>query len=159
MVPLDHISSSFETTNSKKNFSYIMEKGTSKKKKRMLDLQLTIYILVSYFVSVIGGFIPFFIKLLPNAKLAGRILDVCSASAGGLFLSGGLIHMLAEGNEMIDDSGYSFHGLPLGYFICGISFLLIFFFDRVVATHGEHASFAEQSTSEFVNVIYKCNLN
>ncbi|ELP93401.1 zinc transporter, putative [Entamoeba invadens IP1] len=109
----------------------------------MLDYLLSIYILVCYFVSVIGGFIPFFIKFLPNRKLAGDILDVCSASAGGLFLSGGLMHMLAEGTDLIDKSGYDFMGLPLGFFCCGLSFLFIFFFDRVVATHGGHVSFAQ----------------
>nr|BAN39787.1 metal cation transporter, zinc (Zn2)-iron (Fe2) permease (ZIP) family [Entamoeba histolytica] len=109
----------------------------------MLDFELTVYILVCYFVCVIGGFIPFFIKLLPNRKLAGEILDICSASAGGLFLSGGLMHMLAEGNDMIDHPGYDFMGLPLGFFCCGCSFLFIFFFDRVVVTHGGHASFED----------------
>ena len=118
----------------------------------MLDLQLTIYILACYFVSVIGGFIPFFLKFLPNRKLASQIMDVCSASAGGLFLAGGLMHMLAEGIEQIDRTGYNFYSLPIGFFACGLSFLFIFFFDRVVATHGEHKSFEDhdEAIKEFV---------
>ena len=111
----------------------------------MIDGTLTIYIVLCYIVTVIGGFIPFFLKFLPNKKLAGAILDVCSAAAGGLFLSGGLIHMLAEGNELLVDSGYDFAGLPLAFFLCGITFLFVFFFDRVVAHHDSHASFAEHA--------------
>lgn len=111
----------------------------------MIDGTLTWYIILCYIVTVIGGFIPLFLKFMPNKKLAGNILDVCSAAAGGLFLSGGLIHMLAEGNELLVDSGYTFGGLPLAFFLCGITFLLVFFFDRVVADHDTHASFAEHA--------------
>ncbi|KAL7711580.1 Zinc transporter [Entamoeba marina] len=109
----------------------------------MLDWVLSIYILVCFFVTVIGGFIPFFIKFLPNKKIATQILDVCSASAGGLFLSGGLMHMLAEGIELIDQAGYNFGGFPIGFFFI------------VVVTHS-HASFEDvdksQSSSDY-NII------
>ena len=111
-----------------------------------MDYLVTIYIIICYFVSVLGGFLPFFIKLLPNKKLAATILDVASAAAGGLFLSGGLMHMLAEANEMIEESGLITFHFPLSFFCCGSVFLIVFFFDRVVATHA-HSSFSDLDDS------------
>ncbi|ELP86567.1 zinc-iron transporter, putative [Entamoeba invadens IP1] len=103
------------------------------------------YTLAVFFISIIGGTVPFLIRLIKNKSIGIRIINIASVSASGLFLGGGIYHMLAEGLEMMDESGYSFGGYQLGWTLFGLTFFFIFFIDRVIVPH-HHSSFEEISS-------------
>lgn len=109
--------------------------------------ELVLYTLGVIVIAAIGGIIPFLIKLIKNKTLAYRIIDVASVAASGLFLGGGIFHMLQEGIHYISDSGYDLGNYPLGYSLFGITFFLIFFVDRVIVPHN-HAHFGEEEEEE-----------
>ena len=100
------------------------------------------YTIAIIFVAAIGGVIPFLIKLIKNKTLAYRIIDIASVAASGLFLGGGIFHMLGEGLHYISDSGYDLGNYPLGYTLFGVTFFLIFLVDRVIVPHN-HVHFGD----------------
>ncbi|EDR25945.1 zinc transporter, putative [Entamoeba dispar SAW760] len=112
-----------------------------------MDWALFGYVVATFFISIIGGLIPFLIKLVKNKTIAIRVINIASVAASGLFLGGGIYHMLAEGLEMMEESGYSFGGYPLGWTLFGVTFFLIFFVDRVIVPHS-HGSFEDSDSEE-----------
>jgi len=58
-----------------------------------------------------------------------RILAAANAFAGGTFLAGGFVHLLAEGDEFFDD--YEFP-LPVALVLCCVGLLLAFFIEKVI---------------------------
>ncbi|KAL7716736.1 Zinc transporter [Entamoeba marina] len=71
-----------------------------------IDWELFGFVAATFCISLIGGFAPFLIRLLKNKEIAARVINVSSVAAAGLFLGGGIYHVLAEGLEMIDESGF-----------------------------------------------------
>ncbi|KAL7717103.1 zinc-iron transporter [Entamoeba marina] len=103
---------------------------------------LGVYIVAIFIISIIGGLLPFMVKLLKRKELAQRVINILTVASGGLFLGGGLNHMISESSEKIESSGFEFAGLPLCHFLVGFTFLSIFFVDRVIVPH-QHTSFDE----------------
>ncbi|KAL7715172.1 Zinc transporter [Entamoeba marina] len=107
-----------------------------------MDWVLGVYLIAIFIISIIGGLLPFIVKLLKRKELAQRVINILTVASGGLFLGGGLNHMIAESTEKIEASEFDFKGLPLCHFLVGLTFLCIFFVDRVIVPH-HHTSFDE----------------
>lgn len=73
-------------------------------------------------------------KLNENRKK--KILSIANAFAGGVFLAGGLVHLLSEAFEMFEDLGWTQYPIP-GILIT-TGFFLIFFLEQVLLSHDHH---------------------
>ena len=103
-----------------------------------------IIILVIFASGVVGGLMP---RILGKTAKGGHILVLGSAFTGGVFLGAGLIHLLGDGLEMMNDFAGDVE-FPWAFFILGIGFLLILFFEKILSRGGEIA--ATQSKQPFV---------
>jgi len=84
---------------------------------------------VVFFDSLIGFHLP----LLLKASHGGGALSIANTFAGGVFLSTGLVHMLADANESLDV------GYPVAFVVAGASFFLVMLIEQAVHTHHGHS--------------------
>ena len=68
-----------------------------------------------------------------NETRKKRVLSICNAFAGGVFLAGGLVHLLSEAFEMFETLGWDKYPIP-GILITS-GFFLIFFLEQVLLSH------------------------
>jgi zinc transporter ZupT len=59
-----------------------------------------------------------------------RVLSIANAFAGGVFLAGGLVHMLTDALEELEGTDF-LHGFPLIQVLMGAGFMLVFFIEKV----------------------------
>lgn len=104
-----------------------------------------------FLLKIIGGILLFacmiIFGMLPiyNRHFKGnlRLLSYCNCFSGGLFIGIGLIHILPEAHELLDEKmspapqngdilgGCSGEGIQLSYLICLLSFSTILLIDKV----------------------------
>ena len=101
--------------------------------------------LLLWLSMVIFGILPLFYKKFRSSP---RLLSFCNCFSGGLFVSIGLIHILPEAHELLDEAKKSQMGQSLGedmggvqwsYFICLMSFSSILFLDKILFNNSDLA--------------------
>jgi zinc transporter ZupT len=102
-------------------------------------------ILVSLLIlAIIGGFIPLKlssydpegIRFARNYGIISRIFSLGNMLSGGIFLGGGLIHLLPEGVEALAEitenaESAILRNFPHGYFLCALGFLVIILIEEI----------------------------
>jgi len=99
---------------------------------------------IMFSMIMITGNIPLRSKSFKSNPL---VLSLSSAFSGGLFLAVGVLHLMPEANEDIEnsfepDSGEHF---PWTFFITVLSFALILFIEKVAIIH-KHSHTVENET-------------
>jgi len=95
-----------------------------------------ITIVVIFASGVIGGLLP---RVIGKAKRGNEFLMLGSAFSGGVFLGAGLIHLLGDGLELMDQF-VSHAEFPWAFFILGVGFLMILFIEKVLSRSEEAAA-------------------
>lgn len=89
-----------------------------------------------WLVALGCGLVPLLIRNFNTNKLA---ISLSQCFAGGLFISIGLIHILPEARENLEDS-WKKEGedaFPLSYFICLVTFSMILLIDKVLFNNSD----------------------
>jgi zinc transporter 1/2/3 len=114
-----------------------------------------------FICMVVFGLLPIFNK---SFKTNSRLLSFCNCFCGGLFLAIGLVHILPEAHDMLDEMpmecklkggedvvGCGEDGLQWSYLICLMSFSAILLLDKVIfnnsdiADHNEHNEMGQKT--------------
>lgn len=94
------------------------------------ELLIKLGMLVSVlFVGLFSSFLPF---RLPPSEKTERILSISNALAGGVFLAAGLLHMIPDSIESLEDLSDSLNGFPIAESFTCLGFLLTLFLERVL---------------------------
>jgi len=88
-----------------------------------------LYVLAIILLSVTCSLAPLLFSKV-NLKFQRRVLSLCNALAGGVFLAAGFVHLLTEANEMAEDLGWGDY--PVAGILAVIGFLAIFFIEQVL---------------------------
>lgn len=84
-----------------------------------------ISIVLIFLIALAGGSVPWLVK--SRSRRGRDFLAVASAFSAGVFLGAGLLHMLAEGNELLEEAmtdqiiNISF---PLSFVLCGAGYFV-----------------------------------
>jgi len=96
-------------------------------------------LLAIFIVGILGGYVPF------RMKLNSRLVSIGNAFSGGIFLTVGFVHMLGETVEdfelLIHNGQLSkwTHDLPLPYMLCICGILITFYLEKVaMVTQHQH---------------------
>lgn len=84
---------------------------------------------VIFAVAIGAGLLP---RRLGATQRGDLILMLGLAFAGGVFLAGGLVHLLAEGIEKFDELGTG-GDFPVALTLCGVGLLAVLLFEKVAA--------------------------
>lgn len=92
---------------------------------------------IMFAMIMITGNIPLRSKSFKSYPV---VLSLSSAFSGGLFLAVGVLHLMPEANDDIEnsfdpDSGEHF---PWSFFTTVLSFALVLFIEKVAITHKHH---------------------
>ncbi|KAJ6236376.1 zinc transporter zip1 [Anaeramoeba flamelloides] len=81
---------------------------------------------IIFLFGVVGGLIP--IKI---AKYSQLYLSIGEAFAAGIFLGGGLVHMLSDANETLS----KYYDYPVAAFCCCVTFLFLLFLEQALVPY------------------------
>jgi zinc transporter ZupT len=98
-------------------------------------------------VTLVFVFLPLGFTKVPK-HWESRLLSLCNAFAGGVFLAGGFVHLLTETGEMIEKSGLDIPDLPYPAFFCLTGFLVVFFIEQVILSSHSHSHHGETEIKE-----------
>ena len=82
----------------------------------------------------IFGYIPLlFQQYMRNTSMKERLLSLGNAFTGGLFLAGGFVHLLKEGQELFAKRmANGWEDIPMTYILCPAGFFLPFLVEKVI---------------------------
>ena len=122
-----------------------------------------------FLCMVVFGLLPIFHS---QFKTNSRMLSYCNCFCGGLFLAIGLVHILPEAHEMLDESPAKSRvlqedaslkcgddGLQWSYLICLMSFSAILMLDKVIFNNADIAEGNEHLESPSNDNLRKSVLN
>ena len=89
--------------------------------------------LLIFSAGVLGGLLP---RRIGKSARGNTILALGSAFSGGIFLGAGLIHLLADGLELMNDALGDVE-FPWAFFILGTGFLIILLIEKVLSKQSE----------------------
>jgi zinc transporter 1/2/3 len=92
--------------------------------------------IIIFAVAVGAGLLPL---RMGATKRGDVILMLGLAFAGGVFLAGGLVHLLVDGMESFEELGMG-EGFPLAFAICGLGLLAVLLFEKVAAAGTEEST-------------------
>jgi zinc transporter 1/2/3 len=88
---------------------------------------------VIFGVAIGAGLLP----LRVGASKRGEVILMLGlAFAGGVFLAGGLVHLLVDGMENFEAVGVG-EGFPFAFAICGAGLLAVLLFEKVAGASAE----------------------
>eukprot|EP01090_Pellita_catalonica_P018390 TRINITY_DN5925_c0_g1_i2.p1 TRINITY_DN5925_c0_g1~~TRINITY_DN5925_c0_g1_i2.p1 ORF type:complete len:319 (-),score=26.54 TRINITY_DN5925_c0_g1_i2:55-1011(-) len=103
---------------------------------------LKVIILISLvLVVLIFAPLPLLFRKLLSHEFEKKFLTWGNCFAGGLFLAGGLVHLLAEANETFEeDLGGFYPDYPFAFILCFVGFAIAFFVEKVLLNthHDDH---------------------
>ncbi|KAJ6253574.1 zinc transporter zip1 [Anaeramoeba flamelloides] len=94
--------------------------------KSTIVILKSIGIPIIFLFGVVGGLIP--IKI---AKYSQLYLSIGEAFAAGIFLGGGLVHMLSDANETLS----KYYDYPVAALCCCITFLFLLFLEQALVPY------------------------
>jgi len=90
-------------------------------------MKVLVVVGVMFETMICGLFPAFSVKSKISTEVKEVILGISNAFAGGIFLSAGFLHLLAEAIETLEHTWEHSH-YPFALLFCSIGFLLVFFF-------------------------------
>eukprot|EP00736_Rhodelphis_marinus_P001357 Rmarinus@m.21653 len=101
---------------------------------------------ILFVISVGSGYIPYYRTKQTNIREEGnaRFLSMGNMFSSGIFLGGGLLHLLAEAALDLQDWPQKGGDLPIAYVLCALGFFSIFFVEEAALAYQSKLSETEE---------------